>query len=409
MNLENLKANKEQFFSLLKDAGYSAKTLRDLRGCYKVLMNYGGDESITSYEDFFTSVVLPKYSESGARDKKCCLGLFWYYEKYGVLPRPCCKRGFMKEDKYDKLCPEFKHITDNFFASKRKEHQNETAIKGRSYSLIKFLLQCQNAGYQHIMDIPEDFVRDYYASESLQTSEFSYTMRSALTSSKDEIAGCDAMMQYIPTIRPVKKPYDSLTQDESELMRAFIVSSGNAFSLRDKAIMTILFFLGLRRGDIAKLKMSDFDFEHSRLSFIQSKTLVRQVMPLRPVVGNTVLEYMTKERPHTNSDYLFLTACNPMDIRPITPWVVYDTAKKYFSKSGIRSESGRKGCHIFRHNVASSLIHSGCDSIEVTAVMGHVAPASLGYYLSADELLLKGCALSIDKYPVSNGLFIEGV
>ena len=374
-----------------------------------MLMNYGGDDSITSYEDFFTSVVIPKYSERGAQDKKCCLGLFWYYEQHGTLPKPCGKRGFMKEDKYGRLCPEFKHIADNFLASKRKEHQNELAIKGRSYSLIKFLLQCQDAGYQHIADIPENFVRDYYVSESLQTSEFSYIMRSALTSSRNEIAGCDAMMQYIPTIRPVRKPYDSLTQDEASQIRALIVSPGNAFSLRDKAIMTILFFLGLRRGDIANLKVSDFDFEHSRLSFIQSKTMVRQVMPLRPVVGNAAFEYMTKERPHTDSDHMFLTAGNPMDIRPITPWVVYDTAKKYFIKAGIRNGNGRKGCHIFRHNVASSLIHSGCDSIEVTAVMGHISPASLDHYLSADELLLKDCALSIDKYPVSNGLFIERV
>ena len=76
--------------------------------------------------------------------------------------------------------------------------------------------------------------------------------------------------------------------------------------MRDKAITSIVYYLGLRRGDIARLRIQDVDFESDSLSFIQSKTLVRQELPLRPVVGNAIYNYIVKEHPSCDIESLFV-------------------------------------------------------------------------------------------------------
>ena len=168
--------------------------------------------------------------------------------------------------------------------------------------------------------------------------------------------------------------------------------------------MTIVFYLGLRRGDVAALKLKDVDFQKDKISFVQSKTNVRQELPLRPVVGNAIYEYIVKERPRCNHEHLFLID-DGKNVRPITAWAIYDIAEIVFEKAGVRTDGRRRGVHVFRHNLATSLIKEGCDALEVTSVMGHVSPSSLEVYLSADENLLRACALSIEEYPLYNDIF----
>jgi len=67
----------------------------------------------------------------------------------------------------------------------------------------------------------------------------------------------------------------------------------------------------------------------------------------------------------------------------------------------IRMNSGeRQGFHLFRHHMAVSLLENNIPQPVISRIMGHVSPASLDAYLSADFLHLKECALSIDCFPL---------
>lgn len=404
MDLSNLKAKKEALFSALKDGGYSKKTMMDITSCYNVLMKYGASKDYASYEDFYTFFIVPNYSPSSAKDKKGCLATLWYFDKNGTLPTPCVPKGFMPRDTYGLLCDEFKRVVDNYRRGKRERRNLENTIKGRTYSLKKFLLACQDAGCKKISDITEDIVRDYYTNENLQSIEVTSVIRDALSYSSEEIQGCDVVSSYLPKKKMTRKPYDFLSPSESKALQAVIESPDNGLSLRNKAIMTIVFYLGLRRGDLAALKLKDVDFQKDKISFVQSKTNVRQELPLRPVVGNAIYEYIVKERPRCNHEHLFLID-DGKNVRPITAWAIYDIAEIVFEKAGVRTDGRRRGVHVFRHNLATSLIKEGCDALEVTSVMGHVSPSSLEVYLSADENLLRACALSIEEYPLYNDIF----
>ena len=61
----------------------------------------------------------------------------------------------------------------------------------------------------------------------------------------------------------------------------------------------------------------------------------------------------------------------------------------------------RKGTHIFRHNLASSMLENSVPQPVITQTLGHTAPDSLEPYLRADFVHLKECALSVEQFPLA--------
>jgi integrase len=75
-------------------------------------------------------------------------------------------------------------------------------------------------------------------------------------------------------------------------------------------------------------------------------------------------------------------------------------------KAGIRSRPGdRRGFHLFRHHLATTLLKHGISQPVISSTLGHQSPDSLAPYLSADFANLKKCALSIDCFPIKKEVF----
>jgi len=74
--------------------------------------------------------------------------------------------------------------------------------------------------------------------------------------------------------------------------------------------------------------------------------------------------------------------------------------------AGIRQSKGdRKGFHIFRHHLATTLLGSGVPQPVISRILGHSAPESLEPYLRADFSHLKECSISIEHFPVPKEVF----
>jgi hypothetical protein len=79
---------------------------------------------------------------------------------------------------------------------------------------------------------------------------------------------------------------------------------------------------------------------------------------------------------------------------------------KIYAAAGVRQLPGdRKGSHIFRHNLVTTLSENSVSRAIITSVVGHSNPASINHYLSADIENLRTCALSIDAFPVKKEVF----
>ena len=174
--------------------------------------------------------------------------------------------------------------------------------------------------------------------------------------------------------------------------------------LRDQAIGCLLYYNGLRCSDISNLKLSDIDWEKEEISVSQQKTDVPFKIPLTATVGNAIYDYITLERRPSNSEYIFLSMKYPFG--KMTPGAIGNRTYPLFKKAGIRQNyADRKGGHIFRHNFATSMLENGASRTVISRALGHTSPDSTEVYLSADMVHLKELSLSIEDFPVREGVF----
>ena len=115
-------------------------------------------------------------------------------------------------------------------------------------------------------------------------------------------------------------------------------------SLRDTAMFSIAASLGLRAGDIVRLTLSDIDWVHHEVRFVQSKTGVELCLPLEASVGNAIANYILHERPKTKSQALFVRSRIPFDA--MTSTAAGDRLRKYMKLTDIEyTPGGGKGFH----------------------------------------------------------------
>lgn len=138
-------------------------------------------------------------------------------------------------------------------------------------------------------------------------------------------------------------------------------------SLRDKAIMELLFSTGLRVSELCSL---DRDIDLSRDEFsIRGKGEKVRVVFLSPTAKKATKEYLDKRG--DIDDALFVqmgkNAKNSKD-RRLTPRSVERIVKHYATKAGI---TRKVTPHVIRHSFATDLLENGADLRSVQALLGH--------------------------------------
>jgi len=152
------------------------------------------------------------------------------------------------------------------------------------------------------------------------------------------------------------------------------------------------------------MNLTFIDWESEEIHFLLQKTGQPLVLPLTATIGNSIYDYLMNERPESSDSHLFLGAVYPH--YPFGAGTVWHQAAKIYKVASIRQEKGdRRGTHLFRHNVATSFLGSGIPRPIISQTLGHANPHSLDPYLHADLVHLKECALSIESFPVREGVF----
>lgn len=177
-----------------------------------------------------------------------------------------------------------------------------------------------------------------------------------------------------------------------------------SLSLQNKAIGLLAFHTGLRSCDIAALTFDQIDWEND-FRIVQQKIGMPLIMPLRAIVGNVIFDYITKERPKSPENTVFLTIHAPY--RRLHTSNLHAICVIIMKKTGIRNHpQDVKGFHLFLHHLATSLLEKGVEHPVISCTLGHQSPQSLNTYLQSDFIHLKECALSIDCFPVKEEVFL---
>ena len=162
----------------------------------------------------------------------------------------------------------------------------------------------------------------------------------------------------------------------------------------------LLLYTGIRKCDIAGLRLEKIEWEKDQICFQQQKTNVPLQLPLFPVVGNAIYDYLVQERPDSQDPHVFLTQTRPFN--PLTCSSIANIVNVILRAANVRQlPEDRRGAHIFRHHAATVLLQNGTPRTVISRALGHTSPDALNTYLHANFKALKGCSLDVSCFPVA--------
>jgi site-specific recombinase XerD len=166
--------------------------------------------------------------------------------------------------------------------------------------------------------------------------------------------------------------------------------------MRDRAILLLLARLGLRAGDIVQLRLSDVDWKGAWIR-VCGKGRRQTRLPLTQEVGQALGAYVTKGRPKTATDAVFVRSRAPFRAfrSHCAVSVLVDRA---FWRAGVKRPS-RGAAHLLRHSVATSMLRHGASLHDVAALLRHRSIATTQIYAKVDVAVLKTIAQPWPEVP----------
>lgn len=171
------------------------------------------------------------------------------------------------------------------------------------------------------------------------------------------------------------------------------VNNSTTSGKRDLLIILLAAELGIRSGDICRLKISDVHWERNTIEFVQFKTGIFNQLPLLDNVMFALIDYLRSARPSCNSPLLFIGIKN--DYGMISASQIHSTVSKYFKLSGIDISKRKHGPHALRHSLASNLLQNNTPMYVIKDVLGHTNLNTTKIYLNIDFNTLKHFALEV--------------
>jgi site-specific recombinase XerD len=155
---------------------------------------------------------------------------------------------------------------------------------------------------------------------------------------------------------------------------------------RDLAILTLLFRLGLRAGEVAALGLDDIDWRLGEIT-VQGKGNRRDRLPLPADVGEKIVAYLRSGRPAAAQDRtVFVRAQAPY--RALTTGAVTTVV----ACAGRRAGLGVVHAHRLRHSAATAMLRGGGSLSEIGQALRHVRPLTTAIYAKVDTEALRALA-----------------
>lgn len=148
---------------------------------------------------------------------------------------------------------------------------------------------------------------------------------------------------------------------------------------RDLAILTLLVRLGLRRGEVAGLRLDDIDWRAGTISVAGKGSTVER-LPLPSDVGRRIADYLACARPadaHGRAVFVRHFAPHHALGASRVSTIVADAAR--------RAGLGRVHAHRLRHTAATELLRAGASLPEIGQLLRHRRAETTAIYAKVDR------------------------
>ncbi len=146
--------------------------------------------------------------------------------------------------------------------------------------------------------------------------------------------------------------------------------------VRDRLIIEMLYFTGIRRSELIKLRNSDVDIPEMVIK-VQGKGGKERHIPVGQAFSKTLREYTGKKIAYHGqspvSGPFFVTGTN----KNVYPELIYRIVTKYLR---LVTTGGKRGPHILRHSFATHMLNHGADLNAIKDLLGHASLSATQVY-----------------------------
>jgi site-specific recombinase XerD len=159
--------------------------------------------------------------------------------------------------------------------------------------------------------------------------------------------------------------------------------------IRDYAILLLLSVYGMRRSEVAGLRLEDMDWKNEQLYLRRAKKSKPQVFPFSQVVGESILRYLQEVRPKDcKLREVFIEMRSPY--RALSPGAIFALVNRRLKPLNL--PINHNGPHALRHACATHLINEGISLKEISDHLGHQGLETTRIYTKVDLTNLRKVA-----------------
>jgi len=163
-----------------------------------------------------------------------------------------------------------------------------------------------------------------------------------------------------------------------------------------RIILMTLYATGVRRAELARLRVSDIDNNRMVVRIQGGKGLKDREVILSKVLLETLREHWKRYQP---KEWLFPGGVNHNSDRPITPRAVYHACRLAAKRCGLEKKVHP---HVLRHAFATHLLDADTDLRTIQVLLGHSNLEQTARYLHVSKRHLSTAISPLDSLTSSN-------
>src|SRR5258707_776064 len=196
--------------------------------------------------------------------------------------------------------------------------------------------------------------------------------------------------EFLPYPRDRRRLPTVLSQEE---VSQLINGAGNLFR---RTLLMTLYGTGMRRAELAHLKVGDVDSQRMIIRVVEGKGGKDRDLPLSPALLETLRAYWRWRKPKV---YLFPSRTHRQIEQPISDKTLWIACGEAAQRAAIRK---RVTPHTLRHSWATHLLEAGTDLRTIQILLGHGDLETTAKYLHLSQRHLQMVHNPLEELTLSN-------
>lgn len=252
----------------------------------------------------------------------------------------------------------------------RSRGLKDSSIERKILELRRFLRYCKfnNLDLRSVTSMELD---DYMISLEELSSGTRGTAKAILSDLFRVLESSNLILDnpFLKTDFVVKEAYkDKRIFTEEEIISFLeVIETSTIFGIRDKAIFELMYFTGIRIGEVQRLDIDDIDFYLKEVFIRKSKNDKDRIVPLGSIAEGYLNLWLKKRKKmvKANEEALFLNGIN----QRLRKDQIRASFRKYIKLAGLEGKGFTP--HSLRHTCATHLLENGADIRFVQELLGH--------------------------------------